>query len=160
MRSPNGRGKRFKLPSHDQLVECHLLWKSLGVLDLAACKGLLAAPMLMPLLQLQALRRRLLAINWRLTNFYVRPSAIDFIALTETSFANYDRTAWFSPQEVAELPPRRRRSCNSWHAAGQGFGGGLLDRPKHRSRTSFGRQLALRWTRSIFGHGREYIVTV
>jgi hypothetical protein len=95
---------RFKLPRHEQLVECHSLWRSLGMLDVAACKSLLVDPRLRPLPELQALRRRLLAINWRLTNFYLRPTAMDFIRFTEASFGNYDRTAWFSPQEVAELP--------------------------------------------------------
>lgn len=95
---------RFGLPPHDQLVGCHSLWRDLGMLDIAACKGLLAVPTLRPLPELQALRRRLLAINWRLTNFYVRPTAVDFVQLTEASFGKYDRTAWFSPQEVAELP--------------------------------------------------------
>jgi Domain of unknown function (DUF4272) len=95
---------RFELPPHDQLVECHSLWRSLGMPNVAACKGLLADPTLRALPELQALRRRLLAINWRLTNFYVRPTAMDFIGVTETSFGNYDRTAWFSSQEVAQLP--------------------------------------------------------
>jgi hypothetical protein len=95
---------RFEIPPHEQLVECHSLWRGLGMLDVTACKSLLAAPTLRPLPELQALRRRLLAINWRLTNFYVRPTAMDFIRVAEESFGNYDRTAWFSPQEVAELP--------------------------------------------------------
>jgi hypothetical protein len=95
---------RFKLPPHEQLVECASLWRSLGMVNVAACKGLLADPTLRALPELQALRRRLLAINWRLTNFYVRPTAIDFIGFTEASFGNYDRTAWFSSQEVAQLP--------------------------------------------------------
>src|SRR5262249_3000077 len=68
------------------------------------CKGLLAGPTLRPLQELQALRRRLLAIHWRLTNFYVRPTAMDFIRFTEGAFGTYDRTAWFSHQEVANLP--------------------------------------------------------
>ena len=29
---------------------------------------------------------------------------MDFIHFTEESFGNYDRTAWFSPEEVADLP--------------------------------------------------------
>jgi hypothetical protein len=95
---------RFKLPPHDQLVECHSLWQCLGMLDVSACKGLLAGPAVRPLPELQALRRRLLAINWRLTSFYLEPTAMDFVRVTETSFGDYDRTAWFSPQEVAELP--------------------------------------------------------
>jgi hypothetical protein len=95
---------RFELPPYEQLVKCHSLWRSVGMPKVAACKGLLADPTLRPLPELQALRRRLLAINWRLTNFYVRPTAIDFIGVTEASFGNYDRTAWFSSQEVAQLP--------------------------------------------------------
>jgi Domain of unknown function (DUF4272) len=95
---------RFEIPPHDQLVECHSLWHSLGMLDAAACKGLLVNAALRPREEIAALRRRLLAIHWRLVNYYVRPSALDFVAVTETSFAGYDRTAWFSPQEVAELP--------------------------------------------------------
>jgi hypothetical protein len=94
---------RFEIPPLEQLVECHSLWQSLGMLDVAACKGMLVNPTVRPLPELQAMRRRLLAINWRLTNFYVRPTAIDFVRVTETSFGDFDPTAWFSPQEVAEL---------------------------------------------------------
>jgi hypothetical protein len=95
---------RFDIPPHDQLVECHSLWHSLGMLDVGACKGLLVNAVMRPLPEIQALRRRLLAINWRLTNYYVRPTAIDFVSFTETSFAGFDRTAWFSPQEILGLP--------------------------------------------------------
>ena len=95
---------RFDIPPHDRLVECHTLWHSLGMLDVAACKGLLVNAELRPLQEIEALRRRLLAINWRFVNFSVRPTAFDFVAVTKTSFAGYDRTAWFSPEEVAYLP--------------------------------------------------------
>jgi len=95
---------RFELPPHEQLVECHALWRSLGMLDVPACKGLLTDATLRPVPELQGLRRRLLAIHWRLTNFYVQPTAIDFIRFTEESFGNFDRTAWFSAAEVADLP--------------------------------------------------------
>ncbi len=95
---------RFELPPHDQLVECHSLWHGVGMLNVAACKSLLVNPTLRPLPELQALRRRLLAIHWRLTNFYVRPAPMDFVSVTQAAFSNYDRTAWFSPQEVANLP--------------------------------------------------------
>lgn len=95
---------RFKLPPHGQLVECHSLWQSLGMLDVAACKGLLAGPSLRPLPMLHALRRRLLAIHWRLTDFSLRPTAMDFVKVTETSFGGFDQSAWFSPRDVADLP--------------------------------------------------------
>jgi hypothetical protein len=95
---------RFEIPPLEQLVECHSLWRNLGLLDVAACKGLLVNSTLRSLPELQALRRRLLAIYWRLTDFYVRPTALDFVQVTEASFGHFDRTAWFSPQEVAELP--------------------------------------------------------
>ena len=74
------------------------------MLDVPACKGLLTDATLRPVPELQGLRRRLLAIHWRLTNFYVQPTAIDFIRFTEESFGNFDRTAWFSAAEVADLP--------------------------------------------------------
>src|SRR5213078_4404979 len=54
---------RFELPPLEQLVECHSLWRSLGMLDIAACKSLLADPTLRPLPELHELRRRLLAIH-------------------------------------------------------------------------------------------------
>lgn len=95
---------KFELPPHDQLVECHSLWRGIGIFDIAACKVLMSNSRLRPLAELQALRRRLLAINWRLTDFYVRPTGIDFVRFTEESFGNYDRTAWFRSEEVAELP--------------------------------------------------------
>jgi hypothetical protein len=95
---------RFDIPPHDELVECHSLWQSLGILDTAGCKALLVDAALRPIPEIQALRRRLLAIHWRLVNYRLRPEAIDFVAVTEQSFAEFDRTWWFSPEEVAALP--------------------------------------------------------
>lgn len=95
---------RFEIPPHDELVECHSLWHCLGMLDVAACKELLVNATLRPRSQIEEMGRRLLAIHWRVRNFWIRPTAIDFVAYTEAAFASYDRTAWFSPEEVAALP--------------------------------------------------------
>ena len=35
---------------------------------------------------------------------FVRSTALDFVRVTETSFGDYDQTAWFSAEEVAKLP--------------------------------------------------------
>jgi hypothetical protein len=87
---------RFTLPTHDQLVECHSLWRSLGILDVAACKGMLVQPTLRPRGEIESLRKRLFALHWRLTDFFVQPKVIDF--------AEFARTAWFGPLDISGFP--------------------------------------------------------
>lgn len=87
--------KRFDVPAHDALVELNPLWKSLGLLNADAARGLLAQPELRPRAEIGALRNRLFALHWRLRNFHVTPKAMDF-----TEFA---RTCWFGPLDLTGL---------------------------------------------------------
>ena len=65
------------------------------MLDVAACKGLLVNAALRPPQEIEALRQRLFALHWRLTDYFVRPTVIDF--------AEFARTAWFGPLDIAGL---------------------------------------------------------
>lgn len=87
---------RFEIPPHDQLVSLNPLWRSLGLLDAAAAKDLLAAPTLRPRPDIAALRGRLFALHWRLRNFGITPKSMDFAAFAET--------CWFGPLDLAGLP--------------------------------------------------------
>jgi hypothetical protein len=87
---------RFELPPHDQLVSLNPLWRSLGLLEADAAKGLLANPTLRPREEIGILRNRLFALHWRLRNFFVNPGAMDF--------AEYARTCWFGPLDPSGLP--------------------------------------------------------
>lgn len=86
----------FEMPPHDKLVAPHSLLASMNVLDAPAAKALLAHPSLRSRLEINVMRQRLFALHWRLKNFRVRPSAINF-----TEFA---RTAWFGPLDITGLP--------------------------------------------------------
>jgi hypothetical protein len=88
--------KRFQVPPHDTLVSPHPLLASMDALDAPAAKALLVRPALRPRDELGALRARLFAVHWRLTDFRIRPSAIHF--------TNFARTAWFGPLDITGLP--------------------------------------------------------
>lgn len=87
---------RFHVPPHDQLVNLNDLWGSLGLLDREAAADLLADPELRPRTEIRALRNRLFAVHWRLRNYHMKPEIMDF--------AEYARTCWFGPLDIAGLP--------------------------------------------------------
>lgn len=67
-----------EIPRHDELATPPALWDSLGVLDLEKARERLAGAKLRPKAELDALRAKLLAFHWRMTDFRVRPRSIDF----------------------------------------------------------------------------------
>jgi hypothetical protein len=87
---------RFEIPPHDELVEVNPLWQSLGVFDADASRLLLVEPTLRPREEIEALRRRLFALHWRLRNFHLNRKPMDF--------AEFARSCWFGPLEIAGLP--------------------------------------------------------
>jgi hypothetical protein len=87
---------RFEIPPHDELVQLNPLWRSLGLLDAAAARELLADPTLRPREEIGTLRNRLFALHWRLRNFRINPGVMDF--------AEYARTCWFGPLDISGLP--------------------------------------------------------
>jgi hypothetical protein len=87
---------RFEIPPHDQLVEMNPLWDSLGWLDVAATKELLAGAALRPRAEIAALRNLLFALHWRLRNFRLKPEVMDF--------AEFGRTCWFGALDISGLP--------------------------------------------------------
>ncbi|MBY0456878.1 MAG: DUF4272 domain-containing protein, partial [Gemmataceae bacterium] len=88
--------KRFDLPPHDELVKLNPLWRSLGILDADAARGLLAKPDLRSREEIGTLRNRLFDLHWRLRNFHLRPEAMDF--------AEFARTCWFGPLDITGVP--------------------------------------------------------
>jgi Domain of unknown function (DUF4272) len=87
--------KRYVFPRHDKLVECNAIWRRLGLLDATAARALLAEAPLRPRSEIAALRNRLFGIHWRLTDFRLRPGAMDY--------GEFSRKAWFGPLD-AGLP--------------------------------------------------------
>ena len=84
--------RRFEFPRYDQLVDPDRLLHSLGFLDEDAARSLLEAPELRSSAELDALRKQLLGLHWRLRNFTLRPQAMDF--------AKFARDAWFGPMDI------------------------------------------------------------
>ncbi len=83
---------RFELPAYDQLVHPQALIRSLGFLDAEASRQLLADPSLRAPAELEALRKQLLGLHWRLRDFTLRPQAMDFRA--------FARDCWFGPLDI------------------------------------------------------------
>ncbi len=78
------------MPPFDHPAQPAALWRDLGAAPL------LAAPALRDPAEVEALRRRLLAIHWRLVEQRVHPGRVDF--------RGFARTAWFGGFELADLP--------------------------------------------------------
>lgn len=86
---------RFEIPPHDELVDPDALWRSVGLLQADAARALLANPPLRTREEIGALRSRLFALHWRLRDFSLRPTVIDF--------EEFARTAWFGPLDLTGL---------------------------------------------------------
>lgn len=86
---------RFDIPANDELVSPNVLWESLGIFDTDAAGALLADPALRSRKEIQTLRNRLFALHWRLRNYGLRPTVMDF--------ADYARTCWFGPLDLTGL---------------------------------------------------------
>jgi hypothetical protein len=88
-----GRGD---IPPHDREAHAQTLFEAAGVLRADAARELLAAPALRPRDEIAALRMRLFALNWRITEYHIRRQAMDF--------ARFAATAWFGPLDITGLP--------------------------------------------------------
>lgn len=87
---------RFELPPHDRVVDSQALWQAAGMMDADAARALLAAPALHPRDEIAALRKRLLALHWRLREYGIRRRVMDF--------AGWAATAWFGPFDLTGIP--------------------------------------------------------
>ena len=87
---------RAELPPHDHEVDPQTLLAAAGVLNADAARDLLAAPALRPRDEIETLRKRLFALHWRVTEYRIRGTAIDF--------AHFAATAWFGPLDITGLP--------------------------------------------------------
>jgi hypothetical protein len=85
---------RFDLPVYDELVapQALALIRSLGFPDVETARALVARPLLRPPAELEALRKQMLGLHWRLRDFTVRPQALDFQA--------FARDCWFGPMDL------------------------------------------------------------
>ncbi len=86
---------RFDLPPADQLVVPRELLRSLGILDEKVARELLECPILRSREELETQRDRLFAVHWRLTDWRVKPRAMDFVGFAST--------AWFGPLDLTGL---------------------------------------------------------
>jgi hypothetical protein len=87
---------RFDIPPHDQLVSPGALWKSLGLLTVQDARALLSKPTLHSRDQVRVLRNRLFGLHWRLRNYRIHRTLVDF--------ADFSKTCWFGPLDVSGLP--------------------------------------------------------
>jgi hypothetical protein len=87
---------RMELPPHDGLVAPNALWDSLGYLDASSARELLENPRIRKRGAIAALRNRLFAVHWRLRNFHLDRTVMDF--------AEFARTCWFGPLDIEGLP--------------------------------------------------------
>jgi hypothetical protein len=87
---------KLELPAHDELVNPNDLWESLGVFDADAANALLTNPALRSREEIQTLCNRTFALHWRLRNYGLRPTVMDF--------ADFARTCWFGPLDLTGLP--------------------------------------------------------
>jgi hypothetical protein len=86
---------KIRFPRHDKLVDFHSMWRELGLLDVGVAQRLLNSPKVRPRNDIDALRKRLFALHWRLRNFSLDHKFMDY--------ATFARTAWFGPLD-AGLP--------------------------------------------------------
>lgn len=84
------------LPPHDRVTQPDDVWDHFGFLDVDAARAILAAPVLRPRDEIAALRQRLFALHWRLRDWSLRPTAMDF--------AEFAATAWFGPLDITGVP--------------------------------------------------------
>ncbi len=81
-----------ELPGYDEEVEPKAITEALGFLWAEEARELLAAPKLRPLAELEQVGRQLFALNWRLTEFSLRPKSLYFGA--------FAKDAWFGPLDI------------------------------------------------------------
>ncbi len=84
--------RRHELPEYDQLVTPEALISSLGFADVEMASTLLDHPTLHSPIELEALRKQLLGLHWRLRDYTLRPQAMDFRA--------FARDCWFGPLDI------------------------------------------------------------
>ncbi len=83
----------FELPGYDEEVEPKAVTEALGFLWAEEAGELLAAPTLRPAAELERVGRQLFALNWRLTEFRLRPKSLYFGA--------FAKDAWFGPLDIS-----------------------------------------------------------
>lgn len=83
----------FELPGYDTEMEPKAVTEALGFLWAEEAAELLAAPTLRPAAELERVGRQLFALNWRLTEFSLRPKSLYFGA--------FAKDAWFGPLDAS-----------------------------------------------------------
>lgn len=83
---------RFELPPYDQLVNPQALIRSLGFSKEEPARELLANPSLRAPDELEAFRKQMLGLHWRLRDYTLRPQAMDFRA--------FARNCWFGELDL------------------------------------------------------------
>ncbi len=83
-----------ELPPHDESAEAAALMEKVGLLA-EGTPGVLGAPTLRPVEELNRMERRLFVLHWRLRDFGLKPRAMDF--------GEFARTAWFGPFDISGI---------------------------------------------------------
>lgn len=75
-----------ELPPYDVLITPPDLYQSMGLFKVDQARGILEAPNLRPLDELEGLAAHLLMLHWRLREYSLRPQAMDFVAFSKKSW--------------------------------------------------------------------------
>ncbi len=86
---------RFEIPKPDELVDPNAVWRSLGMLDSAAAKALLSNPVIRSKQDINDLREQMFAVHWRLRNYSLTATKMDF--------AEFAETCWFGPLNISTM---------------------------------------------------------
>lgn len=87
---------KIEMPPHDQLVDFNAMWKTLGLLNESRARETLAHPTLRDRDEIFAIRKRLFALHWRLRDYHINGTTMDFPA--------FARKASFGPLDITGLP--------------------------------------------------------
>lgn len=85
--------KLYPLVVYDELVNTAESQEVVGIYDAERTRELLVRPALRPPAELEHLRKQVLAFNWRMVNFRVRPGAMDFVA--------FSKNCWFGSFDIS-----------------------------------------------------------
>jgi hypothetical protein len=132
------------LPPYDELVVPPELYEAIGIFDVAAGQQVLRAPNLRPPEELDEMGAHLLALHWRMRDFSLRPTAMDFV--------EFSRNCWFGSFDTSGF-----RIVDNDLAIGDGA---LSDAPSEEVQrvqsTAMERHLAINWLR---GYSQVYSET-
>ena len=86
---------RYELPAHDQMADPYQAAESVFFLETAA-REMSAELQLRSAKEIDDMASRILAIHWRVRDYYWKPEPLDFV--------DFARRAWFGPLSIEGVP--------------------------------------------------------